>query len=673
MLNGAWIRKTVALLFIAVACQEQEADEAGGGEPIVDPTVEPTADPTLDPTVDPAGQTGGTAGPVSTEIGGEPGTGAPSPPVAPGTGTVPGAQPGTGMPAAPPTVTPPAPTAPALSVAPARGFYSAPLSATITTTAPGATIRYTLNGAAPTANAGTLYQAPIAVTGTTVIRAGAFKDGLMASAVQTHTYIFVEDVVRQSPTGAPPPGWPASWGANTVDYGMDARVVDDPRYAATIRDDLKQLPTLSLVMNLPDLFDPTTGIYANPRQDTEEWERPGSLELIYPDGRAGFQINAGVRIRGGFSRDPKNPKHSFRLFFRKRYGDDKLHFPMFGPGGAQEFDKFDLRCAQNYSWSFGGDARGVFIQDQFARDTQLAMGQQGERGDFYHLYINGQYWGLYNSDERPSADFADSYWGKSAAGWDTVKVDAEAGYTIYATDGDMLAWTRLYDVLKVGVADDALMMKLQGRRPDGAADATAENLVDVDNLIDYMLLVFYTGNLDAPISQFVGGGNVSPNNFYALRDRQGTTGFRFVAHDSEHTLLDVNTNRLGPYKAGDQGVAKSNPQWVFQKLAASPAFRARIAARAEKHFFGDGAMTPAKALERFQRRRNEIDRAVVAESARWGNAKRTATQAPLGREDWLVPINRITSTYLPQRTGIVVDQLRAKGWLPADPVAASGP
>jgi hypothetical protein len=182
-------------------------------------------------------------------------------------------------------------------------------------------------------------------------------------------------------------------------------------------------------------------------------------------------------------------------------------------------------------------------------------------------------------------------------------------------------------------------------------------------LIDYMLLTFYTGNLDGPVSTFVnGGGNVGPNNFYAIRDRQGKAGFRFVAHDSEHILLDVNTNRTGPFRAGDQGVSKSNPQWVFQKLAGSPAFVARVAARIQKHFTGDGALTPARALERFNRRRAEIDRAVVAESARWGDAKRMPSQPPLGRDDWLVQINRVTNTYLPQRTAIVLDQLRARGW-----------
>ena len=90
-----------------------------------------------------------------------------------------------------------------------------------------------------------------------------------------------------------------------------------------------------------------------------------------------------------------------------------MKYPLFGDKGAEEFDKIDIRTFQNYSWSFQGDSRGVFIRDQFSRDTQLDMGQPGERGDYYHLYINGQYLGLYNTDERPEASFAAAYYGGS--------------------------------------------------------------------------------------------------------------------------------------------------------------------------------------------------------------------------------------------------------------------
>ena len=67
-------------------------------------------------------------------------------------------------------------------------------------------------------------------------------------------------------------------------------------------DDLKAIPTFSIVVNLDDLFNASTGIYANPGSDGPLWERPCSIELLNPEGEEGFQINCGIRLRGGFSR-----------------------------------------------------------------------------------------------------------------------------------------------------------------------------------------------------------------------------------------------------------------------------------------------------------------------------------------------------------------------------------
>jgi hypothetical protein len=66
--------------------------------------------------------------------------------------------------------------------------------------------------------------------------------------------------------------------------------------------------------------------------------------------------------------------------------------------------------------------------------------------------------------------------------------------------------------------------KVQGNNPDGTRNPAYEVLLDVDNLIDYMLVIFYGGNLDAPISNFL--GNTSPNNWFGFRHTNGLSGFR---------------------------------------------------------------------------------------------------------------------------------------------------
>src|SRR5207247_8599578 len=154
----------------------------------------------------------------------------------------------------------------------------------------------------------------------------AVQPGL-ATSEKADTYSFPHDVHTQSSDGLPPAGWPYEWGQNKVDYGMDPRVVNDSRWRDEILPALKDLPSFSLVMDLEDLFGRERGIYSNAGQHGRDVERSCSLELINPDGSKGFQINCGVRIRGGFSRMPTTPKQSFRFFFRKQYGDGKLKYP----------------------------------------------------------------------------------------------------------------------------------------------------------------------------------------------------------------------------------------------------------------------------------------------------------------------------------------------------------
>jgi hypothetical protein len=381
--------------------------------------------------------------------------------------------------------------------------------------------------------------------------------------------------------------------------------------------------------------------------------------LVHPSGTEGFQINAGIRIRGGFSRSTGNPKHAFRLFFRDEYGAAKLRYPLFGDEGTDTFDAIDLRTFQNYSWSFQGDSQGIFVRDQINRDLQLAMGHQAERGEFYHLFINGQYWGLFNTCERPEASYGETYYGGDNEEYDVIKVEA-GPYSINATDGNMDAWTRLYNLARAGLATDSAYEFIQGNNPDGTPNPSYENLLDVDNLIDYMLIILYGGNLDAPISNFL--GNQRPNNWFGMRNRTGLYGgFRFFVHDAEHTLLNVGEDRTGPWPAGDSSVIYSSPQWIWQRLQANAEFRLRVADRVHRYFFNGGVLSADGVLTRFLERTGEISLAVIAESARWGDAQR---EPPLNRNNWQSTVNSVANSYIPQRSDIVLNQLRNGGLYP---------
>ncbi len=544
-----------------------------------------------------------------------------------------------------------------------RGFYTAAFNLTITCDTPGAEIRYTTNGNTPTRATGTLYTGPIAISKTTPLRAVAFKDGWKESNCDTQTYLFLADVIHQSPTGqVPGTGWPSS-GVNgqTMDYGMDPDIVNSATYSAQIIPALQAIPTFSIVTDLNNLFSASTGIYVNASGDGVEWERPASFELINPDGTKGFQINGGLRIRGGYSRSGDNPKHAFRLFFRSEYGESSLKYPLFGEEGASEFDKVDLRTAQNYSWSYGGDSNNTMLRDIWSRDTQRDMGEPYTRGRFYHLYIDGQYWGVYDTQERAESSFAATYMGGNKEDYDVFKVDTN-GYVIYATNGTMTNWQTIWNLANSGFDNSANYYRALGCNPDGTRNPAYPVLLDQDNLIQYMLIIYYTGNFDAPISAFL--SNESPNNFYGILNRTNSTGWKFFAHDAEHTLFSGGwgDDRTGPWPAGNV-FNKSNPQWLSQKLLANVEYKTRFGDLVHRHFFNKGLLTPAKCQERMQTRMNQIDKAIIAESARWGDSK---SGTPLTRNDhWIPAVNWILNQYFPSRTATVLNQFKAKGWYPS--------
>ncbi|GAA5128055.1 hypothetical protein GCM10023212_34100 [Luteolibacter yonseiensis] len=559
-----------------------------------------------------------------------------------------------------------------------RGIFTTGFSLPITCATPGAVIRYTTDGSTPSATNGTLYSGPLTISKTTVVRAVATIPGWRSAPVDTHSYVFPADVLVQSPTGAAPPGWPSSSGTSQImDYGMDPDIVNngnpDIGGPATVRAALLALPSVMVTTDLPNLLNigGSQGIYSNPGNRGLAWERAASLEWINPpnaenpNGTSEFQITGGMRVRGGFSRSTDNPKHALRFIFRDEYGAGKLNYPLFGRDAAQEFDKIDLRTAQNYSWSFEGNDQNTFLREESCRQAQLDMGQPGSHVRYFHLYLNGVYWGIYDLDERTEAAFSESYLGGDQDDYDVVKAESDADFVTVATDGNLVAWQDLFTKAKATRASptNANYFKLMGLAADGVTTTSDPVLLDVDNLIDYNLMTFWSGNLDGCVSNFL--GNNRANNWSGSRRRDGNPrkGFQFFVHDFEHTLLNVNEDRTGPYTNNEieSNVSYYNPLYIHQDLISNVEYKMRWADRVHRHLFNNGALTPEAWQNRINKLAAFVDPAIAAESARWGDSK---THPPRTRQNWINAQNTLIS-YLTPRNGIVLGQLRADGLYPS--------
>ena len=540
-----------------------------------------------------------------------------------------------------------------------RGFHDQPITVEITSSTEGAEIWYTLDGSNPSIGMGYLYSVPIEISKTTILRAAAYKLGFSPSNIDTQTYVFVDDVVKQP---ANPVGFPAEWAGNPADYEMDPEVIGETdlfngTYRKSIKDDLKSLPVMSVVMAPEDLFG-DSGIYDHPQGEGTIWEKTASIELFYPDSqKTDLQIDCGIRIYGGSSRSPNFPKHGFRLCFRKKYGAGKLKFPLFvdqpfGADATDEFDEIILRGGFNNSWAhwhWHQNPRAQYIRDQFVRDSQLAMGWPSPHGMFVHLYLNGLYWGLYNPSERPTESFMASYYDGEPEQFDTQNVNE-------AKSGDLQTWNTMMALANGGL---------------GTAEAYGEiqEFLDVDNLIDYMMLNFYVGNDDW-----------DGHNWYAGRKRAVGAGYQFFSWDAELCIsrhanpppqpdFDIILNR-------DRTGLNSNnkPSRLYSKLRDNLEFRVRFGDRVHKHFFNGGVLSTEKVLQRWIARRDQVWSAIVAESARWGDFRRDVLQGGNNTPDQYDLFHRdkhyvdhqhwLLQTYFPQRGDIVLNQFRNRQLYP---------
>jgi hypothetical protein len=515
-----------------------------------------------------------------------------------------------------------------------RGFYDEPFDLEITSDTPGAEIHYTTDGSRPSESHGTLYTAPITISTTTAVRAIAFKTAHAPTDIDTQSYFFLDDVLVQPND---PAGFPSDWRGTAADYEMDPDIVDNPIYADRMIESLQSLPTMSIVTDVDDLFDASSGIYSNSGGSGLAWERATSVELIHPDGTKGFQVNAAIRMQGGAFRGMGlTRKHSFRLLFKGDYGPTKLDYELFEePGAVEKFDTITLRAGANDSYG-GWGSNSLYIRDEFVRETQLALGDPSSHGTFVHLYVNGLYWGLYNPLERPDAAFASSYYGGEKEEWDALNSGE-------AIDGTRTSYNEMLAQSAAGLATNEAYQKFLGNNPDRTNNPAYETQIDLKQYANYMMTYTWLGIGDWP-----------SHNWYAGRDIGiDSTGYKGFVWDAEYTLgaggtgnnLGVSTNITAPWAA-----LKQNAE-----------FRMFFADAAHKGLFNGGAITPEVALERFGRLADEVELGMIAESARWGDMK---SATPHDLDDWYGRRDYILNDYLVNRSGIYLNQLRAADLYP---------
>jgi len=284
-----------------------------------------------------------------------------------------------------------------------RGHYDEPFRLVITSV-PGASLQVTTDGSLPSEGEGRAQLVAVAyeetatvellVDRTMSVRAIAVAPGVERSKVATHSYVIVDQVLRQgAPVGSFEP-----WGHSGADWEMDPDVVNHPDPdSRVVSSDLIAVPALYLSVPFEDMWG-RNGIYiegeGEPRETSVELLNP-SGDPDDPNGLEGLQVDGTVEITGGGSTSRwKTDKLSMRLRF-----DDDVEFPVFehgmstgGSAPTQRFRTLILDARLNESWVHPRAEQQIFgrhTRDQFVADVQNAVGGLAPHGRHVHLYVGG--------------------------------------------------------------------------------------------------------------------------------------------------------------------------------------------------------------------------------------------------------------------------------------------
>lgn len=304
------------------------------------------------------------------------------------------------------------------------------------TAADDAIIYYTLNGGIPD-NTSSVYTQPIAITEDTVVRAVAISPNKLPSLCMTKTFILEKkhDLPIMCISSAPA-------GLFYDNYGIYA---DGPGH--------NEGPTPYFGSNY-----------------FKNLERLASFEYYETDGKIAVAFDGGIQIAGGYTREHAQKSLAIRL--RDEYGLGEIVYPFFDEG-TNAFEHLLLRNG-------GQDGYITLMRDACIQNFAQELGTVDcKRGRPVAVYINGEYWGLYNLRDKLNSDYF------------TIK---------YNLDDDVeINIITEYSEAKNGSADDWMDLKYFCQSTDFSIDENYYKLaerVDVQAFMDYVIVQTFFGNAD---------------------------------------------------------------------------------------------------------------------------------------------------------------------------------
>jgi hypothetical protein len=253
-----------------------------------------------------------------------------------------------------------------------------------------------------------------------------------------------------------------------------------------------ELPVVEIDIDEKYLWSPDSGLYiigsngiptgcnnsfsANYNLD---WEFPALVRFI-PSGKEfpAFEEQVGFRIKGNCSRG--KAMKSIGLYWRSKYGNSSLQYPLFPGSNTDQFKRILLR---NSGTDFGlthlKDAAVIQIFKDYARVDYQAYSPAV-------LYLNGEYWGIHNIREMKTPHHFMFHFNV-----DDELVDILEGSPLSPEIDDGSSDAFLSEVIDFIENNDIAVTENY---------LTISERIDIENFIDYMIIETYVGNRDWPVT-----------------------------------------------------------------------------------------------------------------------------------------------------------------------------
>lgn len=305
------------------------------------------------------------------------------------------------------------------------GYYGGAVSVALSSPDAGVTIRYTLDGTTPTA-ASTAYAAPINIAATTVVRARAFSStpGVPPSFVETNTYFI--GVTHTVP--------------------ILSCAGDD---AITLLNGTQLEPVASMEYFGADgvLRDEVVGTMDEHGQDSWAYDQRG-----------------------------------FDWVTRDQFGySNAIHYPVFRVSDRDEYQRVIVKAAAGDNYEFG-PGQPAHIRDPYVQSlSQMGDLRLDERSyEPCVVYINGQYWGVYDLREKvDDADFTKYYYDQDEYNIQFIKTWGGT-WSEYGGAQAQTDW------------NDLVTYIMGNNMGDATAFAYVDGELNWKSLIDYFCLNSYT-------------------------------------------------------------------------------------------------------------------------------------------------------------------------------------